>query len=116
MRSTATPYTDPSLPPQGWRGGVRLALDVLVTGLIVSLVLSLAVVSVAAQAQGPAAGTGFAMPAPVRDWPGLFVAGLAGIVSAAWAVRSRRQRQPAAPPNLAEEALRRRVAVAGWVC
>lgn len=40
----------PLLPPRGWRGLVRLALEGLATGLVVSVVLALAVFIVATQA------------------------------------------------------------------
>ncbi len=49
MSSTVRPL--PLLPPNGWRGLVRLALEGLATGLFVSAVLAIAVFIVAVQAE-----------------------------------------------------------------
>ena len=116
MRSTAATPTGPSVPSQGWRGGARLALDVLVTGVIVSVVLSLAVVSVAAHAQDAAAATAVALPASGVDWLGLFILGSVGGLLAALSLVARRQPPPTPQPLLAEETLRRSAEMAGWVC
>jgi hypothetical protein len=95
---------------------LRLALDVLVTGVVVSVVLSLAVVSVAAHAQEASVVTAVALPVPGMDLLGLFILGSAGGLLAALSVVSRRQ-PPAVPrPVPAEEVLRRRAEMAGWVC
>jgi hypothetical protein len=114
MRSTAATQTSPSVPPQGWRGGARLALDVLVTGLIVSVVLSLAVVSVAAHAQDAAVAIAAAQAAPGLDWLGLSILGLMACALTALPLMPRRQQRPF--PVLPEQALRRRAEMAGWVC
>ncbi len=116
MPSTAATQAGPSVPQQGWRGGVRLALDVLITGFIVSVVLSLAVVSVAAHAQAIAVATGATLPSPGVDWAGLFILGVTGALLAALIGTSGRQPLPAPRPLPAEEALRNRVRMAGWVC
>jgi hypothetical protein len=114
MRSIAATQTGLSIPQQGWRGGIRLALDVLVTGVIVSVVLSLAVVGVAAHAQDNSVTAAIALPASGVDLLGVCMLGAAGCLLAALSVASRRQRRPR--PILPEEALRRRAEMAGWVC
>ncbi len=49
--TTSTHSPAPFLPPKGWRGLARLALEGLAAGVFVSLVLALAVFIVAAQAE-----------------------------------------------------------------
>ena len=103
-----------SEPPQGWRGGLQLALHVLVTGVIVSVLLSLAVVGVAAQAASlPPVGVS---TAPGDTYaPSLFAAGLAALAVSAWLLR---RQTPAPRPYVPSpvEALEQRARFAGWVC
>ena len=49
--TTSSHSPAPFLPPKGWRGLARLALEGLAAGVFVSLVLALAVFIVAAQAE-----------------------------------------------------------------
>ncbi len=101
-------------PAQGWRGGLQLALHVLVTGVIVSVLLSLAVVGVAAQAASLPLQA--AMTAPGDAYaPALFAAGLGALAISAWLLR-RKAPEPLAEVPSAVEALEQRARFAGWVC
>jgi hypothetical protein len=108
------PPAYPDEPAQGWRGGLQLALHVLVTGVIVSVLLSLAVVGVAAQAASLPLATAATASGDAYA-PLLFAGGLLALAASTWLLR------PAGPiavpqaPSV-EQALEQRARFAGWVC
>ncbi|GMU70841.1 MAG: hypothetical protein HS109_16840 [Burkholderiales bacterium] len=118
------------LPPQGWRGLVRLALEGLATGLFVSFVLALAVFIAASRAEAAPLSGIARLDSGVAGAGGVFVL-MSGGALVAMLRRPRKQplreRTPAEiridalattsaseDPNL--QALARRVDVARCVC